>query len=96
MTQTEHLVEHGALSQSRTGFVLHRQQVWAPLEGGTFYGAGIGSPTQFPVLDEGWYVNMYWTSAGRPPRGTKMILRAPTEARARWWSLRATRPGRET
>ena len=48
---------------------------WAPLEGGSFYGCGIGSPTLFPVEDEGWYVNMYWTSAARPARGTRMVLR---------------------
>jgi hypothetical protein len=77
MTDTDHLTAHYALSQSRTGLVMFRTQVWAPLEGGTFYGAGIGSPTLFPVVDEGWYVNMYWTAAARPPRGTRMILRDP-------------------
>jgi hypothetical protein len=57
--------------------VMYRREVWAPLEGGSFYGAGIGSPTLFPVLDEGWYVNMYWTPSSRPPKGTRMILRLP-------------------
>lgn len=79
---TDQLEAHGTLSQARTGFVMHRQQPWAPLEGGTFYGAGIGSPTLFPVEDEGWYVNMYWTSAARPPRSTRMIFRAPGSSRA--------------
>jgi len=74
-TATEHLAEHYDLSQGRTGFVLHRTQKWAPLEGGSFYGCGIGSPTDFPVLHEAWYVNMYWTSAARPAKGTRMILR---------------------
>ncbi len=81
-TFTEELVAHGALSQARTGFVMHRTQPWAPLEGGTFYGAGIGSPTIFPLVDEGWYVNMYWTSAARPARSTRMILRQPGSSRA--------------
>lgn len=81
-TATDQLAAHYALSQARTGLVMHRTQPWAPLEGGTFYGAGIGSPTLFPVEHEGWYVNMYWTSAARPPRGTKMILRAGTALRA--------------
>lgn len=73
-TETEELLEHFALSQAATNLVMHRTQVWAPLEGGSFYGAGIGDPADFPVVDEGWYVNMYWTAAGRPPKGTRMIL----------------------
>lgn len=80
---TDELAAHYALSQSRTGLVMHRTQVWAPKEGGgTFFGAGIGSPTLFPVVDEGWYLNMYWTSAARPARGTKMVLRLPSSDRA--------------
>jgi hypothetical protein len=76
-TETEELAEHYALSQGRTGFVMHRTNVWAPLEGGSFYGAGIGSPSLFPVMHEHWYVNMYWRSTSRPERGTRMILRDP-------------------
>ncbi len=76
-TSTEELAEHYALSQQTTGLVMYRDQNWAPLEGGSFYGCGIGSPDDFPVLDEGWYVNMYWTSAARPAKGTRMILRDP-------------------
>lgn len=76
---TEKLAEHYALSQSKTGLVMFREALWAPLEGGAFYGAGIGSPAKFPVADEGWYVNMYWTPAARPPRGTRMILRRPDD-----------------
>lgn len=81
-TGTDELDAHYALSQARTGLVMHRREPWAPLEGGSFYGAGIGSPTLFPVEHEGWYVNMYWTSAARPPRGTRMILRDPAGRRA--------------
>jgi hypothetical protein len=81
-TSTDELGAHYALSQAATGLVLHRNQVWAPLEGGTFYGAGIGSPTAFPVVHEGYYVNMYWTAAGRPPKGTRMIFREPGGSRA--------------
>lgn len=81
-TATEELEAHYALSQAATGFVMYRDQVWAPLEGGSHYGAGIGSPTAFPVVDEGWYVNMYWTSAARPAKGTRMILREPGGNRA--------------
>ena len=76
-TATDELDEHYALSQSRTGFVMHRSQDWAPLEGGSFYGAGIGSPDLFPVEHEAWYVNMYWTANARPDRGTRMLRRDP-------------------
>jgi hypothetical protein len=78
-TSTEHLAEHHQLSQKTTGLVMYRSQVWAPLEGGSFYGAGIGSPTVFPAIDEGWYVNMMWTSAARPAKSTRMILRDPND-----------------
>jgi hypothetical protein len=81
-TATEHLDAHYALSQSKSGLVMHRTQDWAPLEGGSFYGAGIGSPTDFPVLHEAWYVNMYWTSTARPAKGTRMLLRLPGSGRA--------------
>jgi hypothetical protein len=82
MTATEELAAHYALSQTTTGFVMARSQVWAPLEGGSHYGAGIGSPTDFPVAHEAWYVNMYWTAQARPKKGTRMILRDPNGARA--------------
>jgi hypothetical protein len=81
-TSTEELLEHYALGQERTGYVMVRQQSWAPLEGGDFYGAGISSPTLFPVIDEHWYVCMYWTKESRPERGTKMLLRLPGTDRA--------------
>lgn len=74
---TDELASHYALSQGKTGFVLHRDEPWAPLEGGSFYGCGIGSPADFPVLHEAWYVNMYWTKESRPAKGTRMILRDP-------------------
>ncbi len=76
-TSTEELWDHYMLSQQTTGLVMYRDQHWAPLEGGSFYGCGIGSPADFPVLHEGWYVNMYWTSSARPDKGTRMILREP-------------------
>ncbi len=81
-TATDELQAHYALSQSRTGLVMHRSQDWAPLEGGSFYGAGIGSPDLFPVEHEAWYVNMYWRSTSRPARGTRMIVREPGGNRA--------------
>lgn len=82
-TSTDELDAHYALSQQASGLVKHRTEVWAPLEGGSFYGAGIGDPADFPVLHEAFYVNMYWTAAARPAKGTRMILRSvddPTRA----------------
>lgn len=76
---TDELSEHYALSQAATKLVMQRAESWAPLEGGDFYGAGIGDPARFPVVDEGWYVNMYWTPAARPAKGTKMILRSAAD-----------------
>lgn len=81
-TATDELDAHYAHSQQVTGLVMYRDQVWAPLEGGTFYGAGIGDPADFPALHEGWYVNMYWTAQARPAKGTRMILREPGGSRA--------------
>jgi hypothetical protein len=73
----DQLNDHYELSQALSGLVMLRQQVWAPLEGGNFYGAGIGDPKNFPALDEAWYVNMMWRSSGRPAAGTRMIIRDP-------------------
>lgn len=74
----DQLADHYELSQALTGLVMFRQQVWAPKEGGgTFFGAGIGDPADFPAVDEGWYVNMMWRSSARPAKGTRMILRDP-------------------
>ena len=75
---SQELTAHYALSQSKSGLVMYRTEKWAPKEGGgTFYGSGIGSPSELPVLHEGWYVNMYWTKSARPEKGTRMILRDP-------------------
>jgi hypothetical protein len=76
-TPTDELDAHHGLSQARSGLVMHRVSEWAPIEGGSHYGSGIGNPALFPVLHEAWYVNMYWTRDARPDRGTRMILRDP-------------------
>ncbi len=81
-SSTDELSAHYELSQERTGLVMHRTEVWAPLEGGSFYGCGIGSPDDFPVEHEGWYVNMYWTSSARPAKGTRMIMKDPNSQHA--------------
>ncbi len=66
----ENIEVHHAVSQAATGFVMHRTQPWAPQEGCEFGQAA--HYHKLPVLDEGWYVNMYW--ADRPDAGTRMIL----------------------
>lgn len=71
---------HVAVSTLATGFVAERTEPWAPAgEGGSRWGQGsTGRP--LPVLDEAWYVNMYWRD--RPERGTRMLVRNPRNGRA--------------
>jgi hypothetical protein len=79
-SSTDGIAEHYALTDEATGLVMMRQQGYAPIEGGgSFYGAGVGDPARFPVIDEAWYVTMKWTPASRPPAGTRMILRRPDD-----------------
>ena len=70
---TEGVTDHYLLSEATTGLVMHRDQSWAPQEG-CEYGQSAYS-AKLPVDDEGWYVNMYWSS--RPDPGTRMIVQAP-------------------
>ncbi len=67
---TENIPKHHAMSQDATGFVMARDQPWAPQESCEFGQGSYGA--KLPVADEGWYVNMYWSS--RPDAGTRMIL----------------------
>jgi hypothetical protein len=77
---SEELDEHYLLSQDGTGLVMPRAAGWAPLTGGaTFFGAGVGDPADLPVAHEAYYVSMLWTPAARPPPGTRMILRSPSD-----------------
>lgn len=81
-TSTEELLAHYALSRDATGVVLPRALGWTPQGGAAHYGAGVGDPSELPVLDETYHVTMYWTAAARPPKGTRMILRDPASGRA--------------
>ncbi|MBN1946228.1 MAG: hypothetical protein JW797_11165 [Bradymonadales bacterium] len=75
----EGLEDHYALSQSVSGYVMTRTSDWAPAgEGGCEYGQG--STVRPPVLDEAWYVNMYWRY--RPAGGTRMLVYNPVNGRA--------------
>ncbi len=71
---------HYALSERVTGYVMDRREPWAPAgEGGSRWGQGsTGAPV--PVLDEAWYVNMYWRT--RPAAGTRIIVTNPANGRA--------------
>jgi hypothetical protein len=72
---TDQIERHYQISEAATGRSLARDQPWAPAgEGGSEFGQGsTGAP--LPVLDEAWYLNMYWRQ--RPERGTRMIVRNP-------------------
>lgn len=70
-TQEQGLTDHYATSQATTGFVMWRDEPWAPQESCQYGQGSYGG--KLPVEDEGWYVNMYWADA--PDPGTRMILR---------------------
>ncbi len=71
---------HYAISEAATGYVMTRDEPWAPEgEGGSHWGGG-ATGQKLPVLDEAWYVNMYWRS--RPPRGRRMLVVEPWSGRA--------------
>jgi len=69
---TDGIDNHYGVSQGVSGFVTNRTEPWAPAgEGGSQFGQGAtGAP--IPVLDEAWYVNMYWRD--RPAGGTRMLV----------------------
>lgn len=74
------LAAHYALSEAATGFEVTRGEPWAPEgEGGSEWGQG-ATGAYLPVLDEAWYVNMYWRT--RPARGTRMLVFNPANGRA--------------
>jgi hypothetical protein len=69
-TITDNIEAHHRDSEDLTGFVMARDQPWAPQESCEFGQGACGS--KLPPEDEAWYVNMYW--ADRPGGGTRMIL----------------------
>ena len=71
---------HYQLSQAATGYTMARAEPWAPEgEGGSHWGGG-ATGQKLPVLDEAWYVNMYWRE--RPARGRRMLVVEPWSGRA--------------
>ena len=77
---SDHIARHYALSEAASGYAMDRGEPWAPSgEGGSQYGqSAFGDP--LPVLDEAWYVNMYWRH--KPDPGTRMLIRNPANGRA--------------
>ncbi len=76
----DQIERHYAISQAATGYVMERDEPWAPEgEGGSQWGGG-ATGQKLPVLDEAWYVNMYWRD--RPPRGRRMLVVEPWSGRA--------------
>ncbi len=71
---------HYQLSEEASGYEMDRTEPWAPAgEGGSRWGQGsTGRPV--PVLDEAWYVCMYWRD--RPAGGTRVIVSNPDNGRA--------------
>ncbi|MBI2373612.1 MAG: hypothetical protein HYV07_06400 [Deltaproteobacteria bacterium] len=77
---TDGIQNHYILSQATTAYVMNRTEPWAPAgEGGSEFGqSAYGQP--LPVLEEAWYVNMYWRR--RPAPGTRMLAFNPNNGRA--------------
>lgn len=76
----DQITRHYQLSQQATGYQMSRTEAWAPSgEGGSRWGQG-STGAAVPVLDEAWYVNMYWRQ--RPAKGTRMIIANPANGRA--------------
>lgn len=74
------IAAHYQRSQAATGYVMARTEPWAPEgEGGSQWGqSAYGRP--LPVMEEAFYVNMYWSP--RPAPGTRMIVRNLANGRA--------------
>ena len=71
---------HYQISQAATGYVMDRDEPWAAEgEGGSHWGGG-ATGQKLPVLDEAWYVNMYWRD--RPARGRRVLVIEPWSGRA--------------
>lgn len=71
---------HYRLSQAATGYVMDRREPWAPEgEGGSRWGQSAYS-RPLPVVEEAFYVNMYWSP--RPAPSTRLIVRNPANGRA--------------
>lgn len=78
-TFTEGLEAHYALSFATSNYVMDRTEPWAPAgEGGSMFGQSAFS-RPLPVLDEAFYVNMYWRR--RPAPGTRMLIGNPRNGR---------------
>lgn len=74
------LEAHYALSEAATGYVMARREPWAPEgEGGSRWGQAAHF-RPLPVVDEAFYINMYWRQ--RPAPGTRMIVMHPSSGRA--------------
>ena len=76
----DQIERHYQLSQAATGYAMARDEPWAPEgEGGSHWGGG-ATGQKLPVLDEAWYVNMYWRD--RPAKGRRMLVVEPWSGRA--------------
>lgn len=77
---SDQITNHYSVSEAATGYVMSRTAFWAPEgTGGSFIGQG-STGAVVPVLDEAWYISMYWSDP--PAGGTRMIVRNPANGRA--------------
>lgn len=76
----DQIARHYTISEAATGYTMTRGEPWAPEgEGGSHWGGG-ATGQKLPVLDEAWYVNMYWRD--RPARGRRLLVVEPWSRRA--------------
>lgn len=70
----DHIQEHYNITQTAIGHTYNHVNPWTPAEGGGNRGGGSGGKP--PANAEPWVMNMYWTGAGKPAAGSKMIIKA--------------------
>jgi hypothetical protein len=76
----DQLERHYQISQMATGYVMDRHEDWAPEgEGGSEWGQAAFF-RKLPLIEESWYVNMFWSPRVDP--GTRIIVRNPMNGRA--------------
>ena len=79
---TDGLQRHLRRSQERTGHKLVRAKPWANWAQAQPSSKRFGksSSGKLPVVDEAWYVTLYWRE--KPAPGTRVIVRNPANGRA--------------
>lgn len=80
VSQFDQISNHYLVSENASEFMTTRDEGWVPAgESGSEFGQG-ASGAYVPVLDEAWYISMFW--ADRPSIGTRMIVSNPVNGLA--------------